>query len=63
MINFASNFVRCVYKTNRSSIVFMPNIIYNCALAKFLEKGENHQYSFKDENINEAINNFGPNPL
>ncbi|CAD8094583.1 unnamed protein product [Paramecium sonneborni] len=63
LINFASNFVRSVYKTNRSSIVFMPNMIYNCALAKFLEQGENHQYSFKDENIIEAINNFGPHPL
>ncbi|CAD8157406.1 unnamed protein product [Paramecium octaurelia] len=63
LINFTSNFVKSAYKTNRSSIVFMPNLIYNCALAKFLEKGENHHYSFNDQNITEAINNFGPNPL
>ncbi|CAD8078265.1 unnamed protein product [Paramecium primaurelia] len=63
LINFTNNFARSVYKTNKFSIVFMPNLIYNCALAKFLEQGENHNYSFNDQNITDAINNFGPNPL
>lgn len=41
----------------------MPNFIYNCALAKFLLLGDNPNYAFKDSDITDAINNFGPNPL
>lgn len=63
MIKFTTNFGRSVYKTQRASLAFMPNFIYNCALAKFLMLGENPTYIFKEEHVTEALHNYGSDPL